>query len=174
MCTAGVIPLAGLAISAAGAVASYQGQQQAADAQETANATNALNAAQAARHEHNALEEQRRQVEENAAKDSFDLTLETLRAASSAEASAADAGVSGFSVDALMRDIYATGGRAQQNIASGLHRRQDQITREQAGVRTRQAIRSQGQPVNRPSPLGLAIDLGAAGVDYASARTKRP
>lgn len=166
------IPLIGLAISTASAVASHSAKKDQAKAVERANQTNAANAAMAAQHEYNALESRRRDVEENASVEGFDIGLDMLRAAATTKASAAHAGVAGLSVDALLRDIYGEGGRSTARIADGIQRQNDQIERERQGVHSRQVARSQGQPVNAPSGLGLAIDIASAGLDYASATRK--
>jgi len=166
------IAAAGLAVSAISTVSDYMGQQDAADQQERQNAINAQNAQASFQIESNALADQENQVKAQASGDAFDLNLDSLRAASAAKASAADAGVSGLSVDRLIADVYAEEGRAEERIRINRDNRLEQIANERAGAGARRASRSQGVPVTQPSLLGAGAGIAGAAIDYAKPRRK--
>jgi hypothetical protein len=100
---------------------------------------------------------------------SFDNMLDTRAKAAHAEAAAADAGISGLSVDSLVRDIYGAGGRTNDRIkptdmtltqlecGRQWHRRpQERPHQLGAARRAAQPVRARPQhrvPVSTPRPV---------------------
>lgn len=138
-------------------------QSQEQDAYYENNRVNAINAGN--------IEDQRlamRQVqEENAGGEKkFDNMLETRARARKAEAGAGEAGITGLSVESLLRDIYQTGERAGGRIQSNTDATLEQLNAERNGVpiRVNDRINSVSRG-KKPSMIGLGLQIAGAGVD---------
>lgn len=161
---------ASLAISAATTGLNYLGQRQAADASnEYADAAiDAANDAFAA--DANAIN--RRTLEERDS-DSRELTqarIETIHGQSRARASAAEGGVSGLSVDALLADYGRSYGFFRDGILTRQSNRELQSQRNirSADARRRSRINSANSSRQAaPSILGTALRIGGVGLDAA-------
>lgn len=98
--------LVSAAMSGVQAVAQYGAQQQAYDAQVEANNRAQASINQAARENYAALQLRREQEKAKAGSELEEVQREGLQARERAIVAAGEAGVSGLSVDALVRDFY--------------------------------------------------------------------
>jgi len=165
------ITLATLAISAATSVASVVGQQNQAEAtaasqnrynrQMEQNALVARNAnlANLEVERNTALEDTREQINQN--------SIAARRATATTRVSAGEAGVSGLSVDALLRDLSGQAGFDNATATENYLRRDANINsrRENAQNEATSTVNSIRQPViQAPDYLGAALRIGQAGI----------
>lgn len=170
MCT---IALAGLAISAASSVAGVMSQQ--AQAQATADNQNRYNRqmeqnalvsrnanlAHLEVERNTALEDTREQINQN--------SIAARKAQATTLVAAGEAGVSGLSVDALLRDLSGQAGFDNATATENYLRRDASINarRENVQIDTESSLNSIRQPViQAPNYLGAALRIGQAGLDY--------
>lgn len=171
MCGPLALPIAMLAISTVSTVATVAGQASAANkaaaAQNAYNQTQTQNAIVARNanlanlevERGNALADTREQIQAN--------TLALRRAQATATVSAGESGISGLSVDALLRDL---GGMAGYDNATATtnYLRQDaniNIRRENVQNQAVSTINSIRQPqIQAPDYLGAVLKIGQAGL----------
>lgn len=173
--TASTAALASLAISSVGAVTSFVGQMQAANAQAEHQANVMEQTQENARRSHLLeIDQINKRIEQERAAASQSLTenaVEAAKARSTARVSAGEAGVSGISVDALMADFNRQEAVYRHGVRENLLRTTDQLQLEKkaSGARRQSRINSafsSQRPVQRPSFLQPALAIGGAGVDY--------
>lgn len=112
----------------------------------------------------------RRQVQEGvaASRQLGDVDLMEGQMEGSVQASAAEAGVSGGSVDALLGDIQGSGGRARQDIRDSYVATIDQLQLEKAGAKAREQSRINAVP--EPSVLATGLRIGGVVTNYLTTR----
>lgn len=172
--TSTTLALASLAVTTAGAVTTYVGQTQQADAQ-AKHQQNLMdqtqeNADKAYRQEVSQIN--RRVIEEQDAAGSklTENAIGAAKARSRARVSAGESGVSGLSVDALMADFSRQEQKYRYGVQSNLKRTTDQAQMEKKGAATRGQSRvnsafSSTRPISKPSFLQPALQIGAGGLD---------
>lgn len=182
MCDPVTLAVATFALSATSAGVSYIGQQQQADAQEAVErqrATeteryrqeNARNAQQA--FGENAAQLSIRQREEEISRtDERERIRREVRQQQGAAVASTTGG--GISLDLILGEFARRGGAAVNTIETQAQFSGQQFRQELEGARARtmDAINSVRpyipNPVVRPSPLGLAVDIGRAGLAGAT------
>lgn len=158
-------PMAGIlsgGIGAMGAIAKYNAEVEDFNAGEARWVENYKSALESGRDEHNQLTTKAVQVASEASQRDFVYAAETATKASEAEASAAGAGVSGGTVDEVVRGVVANGARNRYYSQENAHWEAAKIADQQRGVvaNTKSRINSVVRP--RPPNAGAAI-LGVAG-----------
>ena len=171
MCEPTTIALATLALSAATTVAGVAGQQQQASA--TASAQNDFNRQTernqlVARNQNLAnLENQRNTAREDTT-EQVNLNAMALRKAqATARVSAGESGVSGLSVDALLRDLSGRAGFDNATATENYLRQDESINARRENVQNGavSAVNSIRNPViQAPDYLGAALKIGQAGL----------
>lgn len=168
MCTP--IAAASFGINAASIAASYVGQSRMAKAQETYQQKQGTAALEAYRQNLAALGLKRQEDAASASDQLQQAQREAIQARSSAFTAAGEAGISGNSVDALMRDFTARELNFRSNTATNLKSRSGQIDREmlsvQAGAQSQ--VNQAKTPVAKPSLLGAGLQLGGSALDTYS------
>lgn len=169
MCTAAVMAVAQFAISAASGAMSFVGQQQQAKIQDALYEQNRLNAQTAYEDTVRARGHQQAQEQDSTAAEKFDTALEA-RSARATNAVAADQnGVSGFTVDGLMRDMYAQEGRydarVDQNTEWSLAQLQE--TKRAAGYEMVKRT-NEVSPGQKPSFMNLGLQIAGQGLNASS------
>lgn len=163
-----VLPLVGLGIT--GATTAYEYSQRKKEAASTAadqkryEDANQLSAAESTRLMLQDLDE--RQLEEMfaSAQEQQQLNRDTNEAVSTATTAAAEAGVAGHSVDAVMADIGIQGSRNLQTARANASITQSQLEREKQAAVARGISQANGvQPVQVRQPSLLAPILNIAG-----------
>lgn len=127
--------------------------------------------------DYDALNAMNDELVEGAVQQTNEAQLDGMRARGTAEAASGEAGVSGLSVDALMRDIFGQEQRFNESVNINLERQRTQLGREG------QAIHKQGQNVvnsmprpQKPSLLatGLRAGTSVVGAYQDNFKVKRP
>lgn len=160
-------------VGAGQSVASYGAAKQQAAAQDQLYADNKANAEFASMYEHQQLDKRIIQEQDAYGEKLFDTGLETRARAAKAEAAAADSGVSGLSVDSLLRDVWGAGDRASTRIMANEDMTLDQIAQEHLGVEARKndRINSVRHGV-QPSDLALGLGIASSGLNAATSYRK--
>lgn len=161
MCSAGAFLIASAVIQTGSAIAGHKAQSDAAEENEEA-------AKRARQIETRALAI--RQIEEGVATSrrvqgvdrQEDMSRGMIRA------SAAEAGVEGGAVEALMADLEASTGRARQDLLDSHTVTIDQLQREKMGAKTREAARISSVP--EPSIVGTGLQIGGIATNYLTQR----
>lgn len=166
MCEPTTIAYIGLALAGATGVASYQQNSVNAKVQTRQHEQNQRNANAAVRDAYIALQNRQQQEAESAAAQIEERRRESTRQMSSAYAAASEAGVSGFSVQSVLRDIGAIAAREVSNIEESRDWSINQLSSEMAGARNQ----SMGQmnataPGIKPSGWATALQIGASATD---------
>jgi hypothetical protein len=156
------ISMIGLAIGAATQVVGYQAEAAAAEQQNVYYRQNAANANAAARQEQFDTQQRMLQEQEAAAAEKIDIMKEHRAARAKAEVAAGEAGVSGVSVDALMRDIMAQQSNAIDRVDQQTEWSLNQLNREMRAIRTRNQDRINGvQRSAAPSFVSTGLAIGS-------------
>lgn len=166
-----------LVLSAASTTASLVGQKKQADAQADYQENLAEANVKAAQVQSAQVRDQQAQANEATTRESQQASLASRKASSTATVAAGEAGVSGNSVDALLRDY-----RGQEGIFKEAVLRQKQLTDVSAGQQI-DAIRSgadagnlsMNAPIGQPNYLAGALSFGAqAASTYALSKKDAP
>jgi hypothetical protein len=150
-----------LGMSALGTATSLGGQHQQMKATQQANQQQYDNSMTAYRHNLANIEVERGYAQAEATEKLNQNNATARRAVSTASASAGESGVSGLSVDALLRDIYGQAGYDNTNVEANYLRQGTALNarRENAHTSTSSAINSLPRPMS-PNYLGEGLKLG--------------
>jgi hypothetical protein len=169
-----VLTAASFAISTAGAVATYMGQVEQAEAtadyQQRVMEMTQKNAEKAYRQEVSQIDRRITEEREAAAQKQTVNAIEAAKARSRARVSAGESGVAGISVDALMADFNRQEAVYRAGVQDNLKRFTDQAQMEKVSSRTRKQSRvnstySQMRPVSKPSFLQPVAQTASSGMD---------
>lgn len=160
------IALAGLAVSAGSAGASFIGQRQQAKQQMAYQRQASIAEQKRAQQEQQSIRMRQGQEKEATAREINEMSKKAREAVSTATVSAGEAGVSGLSVDALLTDYE------NQSLAynMGLTRQQEMkdvqagLALTDAGFRTVNNQIGINRPVNKPSFLEGALSVASSGL----------
>lgn len=149
------------ALSIASTVASTIAQQQAADAQAEANRRNYENQMTAYRYNLANANYQKVQESENLAAKKIDINADVARKQATARVAAAEGGVEGLSVDALLAEIGGSGGRAITNAETNYLRTDRAIETDKMNAWSSAAsnIGNLKTP-EAPNYIGAALKIG--------------
>lgn len=164
-------PAAMAALSIVSTAASLYGQMQAADAQKQYNEDLARNAT-IANNQKNAQINQRQLQERDAATNKIMANnREAMKAKSTSQVMAANAGVSGLSVDALLSDIGTSQGRYNASVGENLRNTYSGLDWERVNAQNEMTstFNSMKAPAT-PNYLGAALQIGTA-VDTYNTKT---
>ncbi len=175
MCGPALIPAIGLVVSAAGAVATYKAQSDAAETTENFQKAQAREGAASARESfdnQNKDIQARSREEDDAASQAIRVNQqEAAKAKATARVASGEAGVSGLSVDALLNDFNRQEDDYTNSILTNrsIGRRQEQGALK--GIRTgtqAQLSSLRYAPVRRPSYLTPGLQIAGAGLAAGS------
>jgi hypothetical protein len=155
-------------IGAASSVVEYQGQVAAHDAQVAMHKANVQNTKTATFDRYDQIN--KRIVQEGAAKSQElqEAGIEALKARATARTSAAEAGVSGLSVDAILGEMYAKQGRFARNTQVNFDYQTDYWRGEAESARASgQSNINSTVPNPKPSFLPTALKIFGQGVNAA-------
>ncbi|MDX0194060.1 hypothetical protein GOC06_11305 [Sinorhizobium meliloti] len=170
MCVGAVgLAVAQFAMSAASAVVGYQAEQSAYEAQRQNYDNNRIASNKAAANQYAALQHRQLQEAKAASLEQQNFNREALQQRSTAKVAAAEGGVTGLSVDALINDFYGQEGRAERTLSNNYQMQADYLRGEMEGVQSQTEGRinsvDQGQ---KPSFAGAAIRILGGGIDALS------
>lgn len=146
------------------------GDSMAADAQNDFYRANAENANNSARNQYAATQTRMSQETEAAALEKHSTKLDAEAAIASAETSAGEAGVSGYSVDRLLRDLQGREARYSSAVDTNLDMSLSQLQSSMDGINsTAQNQINSVRSVSRPSFFDVGLRIATAGINgYAS------
>jgi len=168
MCDPMTISSATMAVASAGsAVAGYQGAKAQAEMQNQMHQQNKLNSYAAMRQGY-ITSQQRQQQEMGAAADDIQARrLEAMQQTATSNVAAGEAGVSGFSVERVLRDIGAAGSRDITAIQQNRDWNVNQLNNEMLGLSTQTKSRILSVPKGtKPNVLPYTLQ-GAQGAANA-------
>lgn len=175
MCVVAAVPLITLAISAASTVAQVSAQQSqakaTADAQNQYNRTIEQNGITARNANLANLEVYRNQAAQDAAEQINKDDLARRQAQSTATVAAGEAGISGLSVDALLRDLAGQAGYDNATAYENYLRTDQRINvaRENTQNNYESTLNSVRQPqIQSPNWLGAGLKIGQSALDSYS------
>jgi hypothetical protein len=173
MCDPLSMAVTSFTIGAAQQVMSYGAAKNNAAQQTAFYEQNRRNAIMSASLEQQQLDLRRTQEEAKASEESFDAMLEIRKRKATAEVAAGEAGITGLSVDGLLRDFDVAAGRTSDRIQANTEMTTQQLSLEKQGVRARMNDRINSvRPGTQPSGLALGLGIAAQGVDaYSKYRT---
>lgn len=159
------IPMAALQI--ASSAASFIAQQQAADAQEQANRQNYQNQMVAYRYNIANANANKVQEAENLAAKKIENSAEVVRKQATAKVAAGEAGVSGYSVDALLAELGGRGGQANSSAELNYLRADRAIEADKMNIWASAASNiGQMRTPQAPDFFGTALKIGTTINDY--------
>lgn len=160
-----------LLLTIAGTGASVLGQAQTAKAQKAANKQQFQSEMQAYRDNIDASNRQVQQEAEAATEKANRAALEGRKAMSSATVAAGEAGVTGMSVDALMRDLQGQALENVGNIEANYLRRKEGVEMDRINMRNRTVsqINAMQTPMT-PNLIGAGLEIGKAVNTYRNER----
>lgn len=168
------ISAVGFALSAGKAIVGFAAQQAASDAQTERYNQNVVNSLAAARDEQHQINVRQEQEQEASAQRARVQSVEAVKKAAEVSVSASGSGVSGLSVDALLADVRRT---ADENLATIETNNKNTALQLQAQkdatVNKAMSRINSMAPGTDPNPLGLALDIGGAGLNAYTDTQKR-
>lgn len=165
MCDPVSLAASSFAIGAAGAVSKYAAGQQDAAAQLSYQAQERYNAEVARNYEYDQINARQVQEADAAAQSKFDNAIRAQQAVATADASAADNGIEGNSVESVARNFYRQQGRIDASTDKNTQMQIQQLEAEKKGAQARYQQRTNFPEVRQPSMLGLGLEIAGAGVN---------
>lgn len=173
MCDPLTLAVGSFMVSAASSVASYGAASAEAEAQNQRFEQNKINADRAATYEYQQNALRKSQEQEATGEKRFDNMLESQRRAATAVAAADSAGVTGLSVDSLIRDIYGAGDRAGDRISANGDMTLAQLNAQDRSIAARREDRINSMPKGvKPSGLALGLNIASAGLNAGTSYKK--
>lgn len=162
---------ASFVIGAAQSVVGYMAQSEQAEAQEAQYQANFKNSVTATQDRYDAINS--RVLQENAAKSQElqEASIEGAKARASTRVAAAEGGVSGLSVDAVLAEMYAKSGRFARNTAVNFDYSRDYWAGEMKASRAQgqsqiNSVQRGQKPSFLPTALNIFGSAVSAGADY--------
>jgi hypothetical protein len=160
-----------LVLTAASTAMQVSAQQQAASAQEAANQRQYQNTMRAYAANVNQTNAEHMQQREGAMQKLEENNMQARAAASTAQVSAGESGISGMSVDALLADLGNRQQRFNSAVTTNYQNAEVAINnqRENIGIDAASQINSLKTPA-MPDYAGAALRIGTAAYDYYNPR----
>lgn len=160
------LSMIGFGIAAASQVVNQQAQVAAAEQQNQLYRDNAARANQNARDQMFQTQQRMLQEQEAAAAEKIDNSREARAAKATASAAAGEAGVTGLSVDALLREFDGRAAEANDRIDQNTEWSMTQLNNEMKGVRANAEDRINSvQRAAKPSFWDAGLRIAGAGLD---------
>jgi hypothetical protein len=158
MCEPTLLLGASLAMSGVQAVVGYQAANAQFDSQMDAYEQNAEAAAMSTANAYSTLNIRAQQEGQAHAQAAQASEIERARAVASTEVAAAAGGVSGLSVDAVLRDVYAQAGRNEATADANLRMSRDYLTGEMAATEANGQSQINSMPIpEKPSMVPFLL-----------------
>lgn len=165
MCDPTMMAVGSFAISAVQGIAQYQADQQAYDENEKYRLENIKLAKWNATNEYNQVLTQTSQEQEAAAASKADVAREARSAIATSTVAAGEAGVSGLSVDALLRDQYGQVASVNDRIDQNTDWTTQQLHNEMFGIQSQAVDRARGiRKGTPPSLFATGLKIAGAGL----------
>lgn len=170
MCEPTTIAAVTMAVTSAGsAVTGYQGAKAQAEVQNAMYEQNKLNSYAAMRNEYMTSQQRQAQEVEAATQQIQDRRLEAIRQNATSNVAAGEAGVSGFSVERVLRDIGASASRDISTIEQNRDWSLSQISNQMQGSQTETKSRIQSMTKGiKPNPWSYAFKIAGGAANAGS------
>lgn len=153
-------------LGAAQSVMTYQSQVQQVKANNAAKAQNDQNALAAMRDQYGTIQTRDIQERQKASEEKTVAAIQATEARSTAATAAGEAGVSGLSVNHILADYYAKEGHNATMLDANYDMTRNYLTGELTAAENNAQSRVNSMRYQkRPSPIGLVLGLGSAGLD---------
>ncbi len=164
-----MLAAASFAMTAMGSMSANSEAQDQADAVNAAHEQNRVNALASMRNDYNQLSQRQGQERDAAGLEATKRKAQERSELSTARVGAGEAGISGLSVEGIMRDISSLSLKDTDAINQGADWKVDQLAAEMAGVRTSTKSRIDSQATaSGPSGWSTAFEIGGAGINAYS------
>ncbi|WP_043236608.1 hypothetical protein [Bosea sp. LC85] len=168
-----ILTAASFAVSATSAVIGYQQQNMAAKNQTLAYNINKDNARKAFEDKNNDISVRQTQEQEAASAEKFDVALDANKARATARVAAGEAGISGLSVDQLLRDFSGRQARHNDRVDQNTDWTITQLQQEKKGLGYQYKDRVNAVPTGqKPSFADAGLRIAAAGLNSVSTYKK--
>jgi hypothetical protein len=158
-------PALGAVVGIVGAIAQFQAQSDDYNAKKAAWEQNVVNAEASARDEHRQITNRFLQEQEKTTQKKHVSFIEEAQKGATAQNNAASAGVSGASVDNIVRDIAGKSALNRTYADKNYQFVAADLSEQMKATDTRLKGRIESMPVPQaPSPLGLIAGIAGAGV----------
>lgn len=152
-------------LSAASSVAGFAQKQREADAQNDRYRQNYLNSLAAARDQQNQTTARQMQEQEATAQKENRVVVEGAERAADVSVAAAEAGVGGLSVDALLNDVKFKTAQSRATLERNAQMTAEQLqAQKDSSVTTAQSRINSVAQASEPSFAGTALEIAGAGV----------
>lgn len=171
MCEPTTIALASMAMGAAQSIVGYQAARAQYSSQMDAYKQNAINSSRSTERAYSNLNIKTRQEGEAAAQAQQQNEIERARAVAAAESASYAGGVSGLSVDAVLRDIYAQAGRNEATADTNLRMNRDYLAGEMQSAELTGQSQINGMPIpEKPSATPYLLNTFSSGINAYSTK----
>jgi len=168
------LTIASMGMGIASSVVEYGAAKSQYAAQAEMKRQNDINAAKQAEAQYSNLNIKANQEDQARHQSKFETGLEAARAASSLEVAAAQGGVSGLSVDSLLRDIYAQEGRNSSALDANARMNRDYLKGEMKAVELGSQSQINAVPIpEKPSFAPYLINAFGSGLNAYAGYKKR-
>ncbi|WP_440982396.1 virion core protein, T7 gp14 family [Shinella sumterensis] len=168
------ITILGAGLGIAQSAVQYSAAQDQYEAQMEVQRQNALNASKAAENQYANINVRAQQEEMAAAQQRQESKIEAAKAASTVEVAASEGGVSGLSVDAVLRDIYAQHGRNEASLDVNQRMSRDYLTGELKAAEAGGQNQINSVPIpEKPSMMPYVLNAFGSGLNAYSNRPKK-
>lgn len=156
--------LASFGIGAAGAISKYGAAASDAAAQAQYQAQERYNALYALGQNYNQIGARQVQERDSASQALFDNEIRAAQAVAKSQASAAEGGVEGNSVESVARDFYRQQGRIDNATIQNEGMAVQQLQEEKKQAQAQYLSRTNMPAIKQPSLLNLGLEIGGAGL----------
>lgn len=168
------VSILGVGLGIAQSAVQYSAAQDQYDAQMEVQRQNALNASKAAENQYANINIRAQQEDMARNQQQLETNIETAKAASTVEVAAGQGGVSGLSVDAVLRDIYAQQGRNDAALDVNARMSRDYLTGEMKAAEAGGQNQINSVPIpEKPSMMPYVLNAFGSGLNAYSNRPKK-
>lgn len=169
-----IITIASIGLGIAQSAVQYSAAQDQYEQQMEVQRQNAINASRAAENQYSNIAIRSQQEDKARNQQQMQTNIETARAASTVEVAAAEGGVSGLSVDAVLRDIYAQQGRNEVALDTNARMNRDYLTGEMKAAEAGGQNQINSVPIpEKPSAAPYLLNAFGSGLNAYSSYKKR-
>ncbi|MCJ8149096.1 virion core protein, T7 gp14 family [Shinella sedimenti] len=168
------VSILGVGLGIAQNAVQYSAAQDQYEAQMEVQRQNAINASRAAENQYANINIRAQQEDMARNQQQLETNIETAKAASTVEVAAGQGGVSGLSVDAVLRDIYAQQGRNDAALDVNARMSRDYLTGEMKAAEAGGQNQINSVPIpEKPSMMPYVLNAFGSGLNAYSNRPKK-
>lgn len=174
MCDPTMLTVASFAMTAASAYTGLQGQVDQADAINSAAIQNRESAMASMREDYSRVGLRQQQEQDAAGLQNWQRKVQERKELATSTVAAGEAGVTGLSVEGLLRDISSLSLQDQDNVNQGADWQLEQLSAEMSGIQTTTQGRMNSAPTAaKPSPWGAVFGIGSGAIGAYDGHVRR-